>query len=66
MTKTESAGALEFTAERKEIAAAVFSSRERLTSGGTKISSELRIVKGAGIRPSGRRISCGYHRGSLI
>ena len=63
MTKTESAGASGFTAEIKEMAAAVFSSRERLIKGGTNESSELRILKGAGIRPSARRTSWGCYGG---
>lgn len=61
MTRTESAGAVGFTAETKEIAAADFSSIKRLTKGGTKESSDFKIVKGAGTIPAGRRISWGYH-----
>jgi hypothetical protein len=63
MTRTESAGAKGFTAEIKEIAAADFSSIKRLTNGGTKESSDFKIVKGAGTKPSGRRMSWGYHGG---
>lgn len=61
MTKTEPAGEFELTAEIKETAAAFFSSRERLTTEGTKESLEVRIVKGAGINPSGRRMSWGCY-----
>lgn len=61
MTRTESAGAIGFTAETKEIAAADFSSIKRLTNGGTKESSDLKIVKGAGTKPAGRSMSWGYH-----
>lgn len=63
MTRTEPAGEFELAAEIKEIAAAFFSSRERLTEGGTNKSLEVRTVKGAGIKPSGRRMSWGCYGG---